>query len=400
MRVSTQQVYLQSLSSMLDIQARAAKAQLQIASGKRILTPADDPTAAAGVLRLEARLAALKQYDRNAGIAELRLKQQESTLDGVGGALQRVRDLLLQGKSTLLSAADRRSIAVEVEQRFEEILGLANTRNEAGEYVFAGSAVDVRPFNDTGAGGVSYAGDQGVRRLQVGESRFVGDGFSGYDVFMAIRNGNGTFVTGTAAANTGAGRIPPGEVVDPGAYLQHDYRIVFTAPDTFDVIDDTAAATVISGQTYVPDAVIAFDGINVSVTGAPATGDEFTVEPAQNQSMFTTVQNIADGLRMVLSGAVSEAQFQQQLDQALADLDLALENVLEIRANIGARLNTLDAERNVNANLNLELETIRSELQDADITAVVSRLAQETNALEAAQAAFARVHSLTLFDFF
>ena len=81
------------------------------------------------------------------------------------------------------------------------------------------------------------------------------------------------------------------------------------------------------------------------------------------------------------------------------DLDQAMEKVAELRSSTGARLNTIEAQRNNNEDSGINLQTLRSNLEDVDLTAAISKLAQQTTALEAAQAAFVRVQDLSLFDY-
>ncbi|MEQ8232194.1 MAG: flagellar hook-associated protein FlgL [Gammaproteobacteria bacterium] len=399
MRVSTNQLYAQSLNRMFELQQRTVAIQEQVASGKRINRPGDDPVAAAAVLQLEERLQAVEQFERNAGVAEQRLGHVDDVLGGVSNVLQRTRELLIQGRSEALGPGDRRAIAAEVREQLDVLVDLGNARSASGEFIFAGAAVTTRPFTRDALGNVSYNGDQTVRRIQVSESRQVEESFSGHDALMAVRNGNGTFVTGMNAANTGTAQVSDNVVVDSAAWVDHDFRIRFTAPDTYEVIDDTAGSTVLAAQPYVEGTAINFAGMAVTVFGTPAAGDEFTVAPSANQSMFETVGNIATALETGFATPAGQARFGFDLDRAIEDLDLAMEQVNALRATTGARLNTIEGQRNANEDARLNLNTLRSNLEDVDIVAAISDLARETQALEAAQAAFVRVQDLSLFNY-
>lgn len=367
MRVTTNQMYTQSLSRILELQRSATDAQTQIATGKRVLQPADDPVAAAAVMQIEERVAAVAQFDRNGVIAEQRLTQVDDTLNGVTNVLQRVRELVIQGRSESLAFSDRKAIAAEVREQLDVLIDLGNTRNASGEYIFAGASATTRPFTRDAAGVVSFNGDQLARRIQLSETRAVGESFSGDHAFLKVRSGNGTFATGRNPANTGTGQISDNIVTAGTAFLGHDYRIRFTSATTFDVIDDTAAATVLAAQTYVPGAAIAFDGMAVTVIGAPATGDEFTVEPSPYQSMFETLRNVAVALETPVIDDAGDAAFGFDIDRSIENLDMAMEKVAELRATTGARLNTIDAQRNINADANLNLQVTQSSLEDVDL---------------------------------
>ncbi|MCC7413384.1 MAG: flagellar hook-associated protein FlgL [Gammaproteobacteria bacterium] len=399
MRIASEQLFQRSLSLMLQQQADVVRTQNQISSGKRILSPADAPADAARVLDISQTLAATDQYQTNAGIATVRLEQADSVLTSVQNALQRVRDLALQGRSAQNSAADRTFIAAEVRERLDELVGLANTRDANGEYVFAGFSSDAVPFTRDIAGNVTYAGDAGRRELQIGAERRIADREPGDAVFMAIRNGNGKFVTDPAPTNTGTGVIAPGSVTDPATYQAHDFRIVFSAAGTFDVIDDTTATTVLAAQSYVAGASINFNGLAVEIKGTPAAGDTFRVGPSRNQSVFTTMQKLVTALETPFTSPAVEARFAHELNRTLTDIDQALEHVLSDRTSIGARLKAIDAQKVVNDDLSYQLTSVRSSLEDVDIVEASISLNRGILALQAAQQAFARTQQLSLFNY-
>jgi flagellar hook-associated protein 3 FlgL len=179
MRVSTAQVFRQSIDAMLERQRELAQTELQVASGKRIQRPSDDPSAALRILDIQEAQQRLAQYQRNADAAMARLAQEETALIGIENLLQRVRELAVQGANGTLSDEDRDAIAVEVREHMDAYLQLANTRDANGEYIFAGFQSLTRPFNHDGAGGFSYDGDDGQRMLKIGDSREVATGDPG-----------------------------------------------------------------------------------------------------------------------------------------------------------------------------------------------------------------------------
>jgi flagellar hook-associated protein 3 FlgL len=191
MRISTSLFYQQGLNAMLSQQSTLAKTQLQLSTGKRILTPSDDPSAAAKVLDLDKLIESTGQYQRNADTAQARLTIEESALSSAGDLLQRVRELAVQANNDSLSAEDRNAIAVEVRQHLDGLLQIANTRDSNNEYLFAGYQTGTPPFSTDGVGNFTYAGDQGVRELQIGSTRYVSTGNSGDEVFMHVDDGAG-----------------------------------------------------------------------------------------------------------------------------------------------------------------------------------------------------------------
>ena len=399
MRVTTSQFYSQSVSRILDLQARQRDVTNQISGGKRITQPGDDPVAAAEVLQIRSRTNAAEQYGRNGVQADSRLTQVDDVLGSVSSLLQRVHDLVLQGRSETLGDSDRDSIAKEIREQTDVLLDLGNTRNASGEYIFAGATVNARPFTADALGNVSYNGDQTVRELQLSPNRTIAESFSGRDALFAVRNGNGTFVSGRVPGNTGTGQISGNAVVDGSSYLAHNFRVSFTSATTYDVVDDTLGSNVATAQAYVDGAAISFNGSEITIIGAPSTGDQFTVKPSANQSMFKSLGNIVTALETGYNNDTEQANFGFDIDRALESLDRSLEKIGELRATAGARLNSISAQADGNEQVTLNLETLRAKLEDVDLSTAISQLTQDTTALEAAQKAFVKVQGLTLFEY-
>lgn len=185
MRISTSWAQQLGLNAMLDQQARLSKTQMQLASGKKILTPSDDPVGAARLVDLDHRIKQTEQYQSNLESARQRLWLQESVLQNAVDVLQQVTELGMQGLNGTNTPSDRNSIAIEMEGLRDHLLKLANTQNANGEYIFAGFKSKTPPFTQIAApgGGFSYDGDSGQRNIQVGMERTIADGNPGDSVF-------------------------------------------------------------------------------------------------------------------------------------------------------------------------------------------------------------------------
>ena len=399
MRISTSQLFAQSLNRITDLQSKISDIQNHIASGRRITQPGDDPVGAATVLQIGERMQALTQFDRNGVQAEQRLNQVDDVMSNASTNMQRVQELLLQGRSEALGASDRRAIATEVRERLDILVDLGNSRNASGEYLFAGGSVTTRPFTRDATGNVSYNGDQTTRRIQISEGRSVEESFAGDLALFAVRNGNGSFATAMAAGNTGTAQIDDNVVINIAAFQTHDFRISFTSPTTYDVIDDTLATTIQTAQPYTDGGPVTFSGMQITVFGTPATGDEFLITPSRNQSMFETINEIAVTLETGFSTPAEAARFGFDLDRSIENLAQAAERISALRATTGARLNSIELQRNLHEDVSINLQTLRSELEDVDLAEAISIFSQQMTALEAAQATFVRVQGLSLFNF-
>jgi flagellar hook-associated protein 3 FlgL len=397
MRVSTSQFFRQSTSGILEQQASLVRTGQQVASGRRILAPADDPTGAKRLLDLEQSLELTAQFVTNGKIATNRLGLEDGALDAAGNILQRVREIAVQANNSTLTAPDRQALAREVGVRLDELLGVANTKDGNNEYIFAGVSSQARPFAANGAGGFVYNGDQTRREIQIGPDYRVAMGDDGSSVFLQPRNGNATFATGQGGANTGTGIIDDGALLDPALWVPDSYSITMTSATAYEVRD--GAAALVTTGTFSSGAAISFAGIQVGITGQPAAGDSFSVDPSVRQGMFTTVQDLESALNASQVTPAEQAAFNNAMNRSIADIDQALERLLAVRADVGARLVAVENEQQANEGFEIHLQTLRSEIEDLDLAEAISRLTQQSTALEAAQASFVRIQDLSLFRF-
>jgi len=245
-RISTSQIQLSGLNKMLEQQSKLLLTQQQLATGKRILSPADDPTATAKIVGLDQTLQVTEQFQDNINFARSRLVLEESVLAGLNDSLDRVRELAVQANNSTLTDADRQSLSIEVRERLSELLALSNTQDAGGEYLFSGYQGNTQPFAATASGPYVYNGDDGQRFLQIGSSRQIAVTDSGTSIFRAIRNGNGTFTTSDNQSNTGSGVIDPGSVSNAALIDGDSYNLSFfaatTATGTLSYGDDLTTA--------------------------------------------------------------------------------------------------------------------------------------------------------------
>jgi len=394
-RISTAGLHSAVITQMLAQQARLSATQSQIASGKRIQSPADDPIAATQITAMEQARTQLAQYAKNADALSSRLNVGEQAMADATNLLQRVRELTVQSNSAALDASARGSIAAELSARVQELQDLANRRDANGEYLFAGLSTQTQPFSRA-AGGVTYAGDQGTRALEISADQRVVDGFSGYQTFMNVPEGNGTFSV-AQGVHTGASSIDSGQVTNAAVWVPGSYTLQFTAPDTWQVVD--AASTVVATGAYTSGSTIGFNGAQVVVSGTPATGDTYAIAPAGKQSIFTTIDSLITSLTTALDGPIGRSTLNTQAGGALTQLDQALSHLINQRAEIGARLNTVDNATTARQQLDDSLTGSVGKLQDLDYATAVSNMNQQLLGLQAAQAAYGRISQLSLFNY-
>ena len=216
-----------------------------------------------------------------------------------------------------LSGNDRESIAVELASRLEQMQDIANRKDGGGEYLFSGFSTLTQPFAGAGSGNVTYSGDQGARLLQVGATQRVADSHSGFDVFMNIPSGNGTFDTSVDAANTGSGAISAGSVSNAAAWVPDNYTLTFTTATDWEVTDTaTPTPNVVASGVYSAGATIGFNGAQIVISGAPAPGDSFSIDQSRGENIFKTLGGIVDALRQPANDAAANAKFYMEIGRA------------------------------------------------------------------------------------
>ena len=402
MRLSTNTIHEQGVNSILKQQEALLHVQQQVSTGRRVLTPADDPIAAALALDITQTSAINTQFSENRTTAASQLGFTEGVLDGVTNLIQNVQTATVSAGNATFTDADRLSIARELRGRFNELVGFANSTDATGQFLFSGYQGDTKPFNQT-ATGVQYNGDQGERLVQIGASRQIATNSSGTDLFERIKNGNGVFATTANPTNNGSGVVDTGIVVSPANLTGDNYQISFTVAagvTTYDVTDTTTGAILSTGNPYTSDEAISFDGIQFSIKGEPANGDQFNVSPSSNQSLFKTIDDLINVLSTSVTGQPGGGtQLTNGLNTALQDLGNSLDHVLTVRASVGVRLQEIEVLQSVGEDTEIQLQQNLSQLQDVDIAKAITDLNQQRVFLEAAQRSFATVSDLSLFDF-
>ena len=132
MRISTNTMYEMGSRQISELQVGLAKTQQQISTNRRILTPADDPVAAAAALGMDQALSINAQFTTNRSNAKSALSEEESVLQSVTSLLQSVKDVIVGAGNGALDDAQRKMYATQLHSNFDELLGLANSRDSSG----------------------------------------------------------------------------------------------------------------------------------------------------------------------------------------------------------------------------------------------------------------------------
>ena len=394
MRISTLQIFDAGSRNILSSQSTLYKTQNQLGSGRRILTPQDDPVGASQVLLDTQAKEVNLQYADNQKNASLQLALEEDRIKSVVESIQYIKEQVVAGNISTYTDEQRKFFAGELQSQLDFLVGMANSADASGHYLFSGYQGETQPFQNIN-GEITYYGDEGQRLLQVGASRQIAVSDSGHAVFERNLTGNGVFAMGAASTNTGTGVIGVGSVTNPTAWA--------AAATSYSLTFDGAGNYTINGGAPIPytsGQAIQISGVSFSIQGTPVLGDTFTVAPSTTQSMFTTIQNLITAFDTpITANPAATAQFQNSISEGMLNLDKILDNAARVNASIGERRKELAGLVDVSANLDLNYADKISKLQDLDYAEAISRFMSQQMQLEAAQSSFSKISNLSLFNY-
>lgn len=191
MRISTQQYFDTSAAKYQNNYSGVVQAQQQASSGVRVQTAGDDPVAAQRLLMLQQQKDMLAQFSGNISNIQSSLTNEESVLTAISATIQAASQLALKAGG-VTSDADRKSISVEVGALEDQLLGLLNSKDAAGNYLFSGSKTDTPPYSRNIDGTYNYQGDENELSLQVSETLTVRTGDTGKTILEGAANNSRT----------------------------------------------------------------------------------------------------------------------------------------------------------------------------------------------------------------
>jgi flagellar hook-associated protein 3 FlgL len=394
MRIATVTFHQDALSQMQNLQSDLSKTQNDLSTGKKIHNAGDDPAGMAQWNQLDVQISASQQYVTNGNYATSVLQLQMQAMSDASTTLQSARDLAVEANNPSLSSSQKQDIAAQLSQILQNLVAIGNRVDGSGNQLFSGTASGTIPFAQNG-NSVVYNGADSVNQYQIGPNQRISGTDTGASVFMNIPAGNGTFTTAGTATNTGTGSIGLGTVTNAALWVPDTYTISFTAPGTY-TVTNSGGTVVASGTNFVDGNSISFNGIQVPITGTPATGDSFTVATAGNASAFSTLSGLITTLN---STTLTPALTASQIGTALQQIDNAVTNMSNISAGVGGRLNAITSSQASAQTLQTNLTTQVSQISDVDYAAAITQLNTEEIGLKAAQQTYASISQLNLFNY-
>ena len=208
MRISTGQIQQTMLGSLQSNYSQFGRLQMQMASGKEILQPSDDPIGSVALLGLKKEQKSLTQYQDNISQVKTQLSQDEVLIGSMTEMLLRVQDLTQTAANGTNGTAELKAFAVELRQIQQGLEDVANSKDENGSYLFSGTKVDQKPVVKDLSG--SYLGPQGdnlSREVAVAHGVTISANDNASDLFFSSGNFFQQFDTFISALETATGPV-------------------------------------------------------------------------------------------------------------------------------------------------------------------------------------------------
>jgi len=392
MRVTQKILTDRSMQNLNNILSRVLRTQDILSSGKEIRRPSDDPVRFNQVLSLRTSIEKLDQYTSNVEDGINWLNLVDESLSSVSGVLEKVRTLVLQGANGTLTAEDREMIATEIEAYLEELIGTANT-SYAGRHLFSGTQTLTVPFSREGDI-ITYYGDNNSIILEIENNTTLAIGFPGDDVFFRGFEASSGDMTSVDFNNyNGSSFTINGKIVNI------DSATITSLSDLVNLINNDPN---LKSEVYAlsdGDRLIlrSRTASPLSLSGAPLEawgmidGGGDILNSREAEGVFKVVEDIIKDLR---NNEVSKLS-----GEDLGNLDEALDNLLAVRSQVGARTLRLENSLNRFEEFSVNFKKLLSLNEDIDVAEVVMQLNEHQNVYQMALAATARVIQPTLLDF-
>lgn len=360
MRVTDKMAYNQTTLNLSKNRGEMSDLQNQAATQKRINKPSDDPAASARVLAARTEERGSKQFVKNINMAKSFLEATDQGLSELTEAVTRAKELAVQQASDAgASAETRRTVAEEIKQIYDQAVQIGN-RKLGERYLFSGYQTTTQPFNQFG----EYSGDDGDMKLQVNKDAFVSMNISGDKVLLGIGLGQDGLMNRSAIVPRDVD-----ELID--AKTNEQRRLEYNREMEAEPLPLRGPASIESGrEKRVVDSKArpTQDGVNI----------------------LNALKSFEIALR---------TDDKSEIQNAIDEMDAAINQIVNSRAQVGARVSTLTASHDSLQKAILDSKSTASQLEDADLFEVVSDITKADSTLKATLETSGKVMNMSLMDF-
>ena len=373
--------------------------QEQLASGKKLLSPSDNPLATHYVQNASQQSEQIRQHIENISLARGRLDSQEVILSNMEGLAAQSKTVMMRMINGAWSDSEREAYGKEIAAHKRNFVELANSKDENANYIFSGTKLDKKPFFNDSNGAIAYAGDGYSRKLKVSNFYEIPIHEPGNELFMEIKNGLGDYAP-SYALQTGSELLLEKAVnidkEDAGAY-----QVTFVSLGNDSLGHESFGyelmrnGKVVKTDQYDPSLDINYKGLSISFKGKISPGDTVTLEAENKLNAFEAFERVA---ALVKESGYDESKT-AEFDRLIVDFDSIFSHIGRARTTLGVRLNTLDTQEHQHEDFIMALEKSKSNFEDLDYSEAVVEFSKNTRALQASQTAFGKTKDLSLFNY-
>jgi flagellar hook-associated protein 3 FlgL len=390
-RVTEANKFSMITNSLSNVESKYNDLMEKMTTEKKINRPSDDPSGTNKVLDYRSTISSIGQYQTNIDDANGWLSLSETKLSSMGDLITQASQIAISQASATASSDTRKISADSVSQMIEQALSLANSK-DGDSYLFGGSKTDTPPFSSV------YASASIGNAVKASASTSSGAATSG-----------GTY-TGTVNKTYAV------KIINGGALATSTYQISADGGKTWGATQTNLSAPITVG-----------DGITMTFSGTPATGDLYTVTGSAagyyrgNNDKLNVEIGKGNNFSYNITGAqalTTQAGGMADLFQHLNDLQTALQNndasgistqidnlknaqtqVTQFQSNCGTKINSLETAKSNNDSMNLQITSMMSDTEDADITQLSIAYQSQQIALQASYSMAAQISKNTIMNF-
>jgi flagellar hook-associated protein 3 FlgL len=425
MKISTKLFNEQQIRQFSSLNEDIQKLQDRISSGKNIVVASDDPVGSVNLSGYKTVKQQLDQYLKNVNSAQTRLSLVDTNLQNLSTIMIRANELLIQASSDVLGRSDREAIALEIDEMKEELLSLANQQDANGSFIFGGFKTKTQPFQENLDGKIEYKGDAGTTSLSVSETMVVQTSVDGESLFQKIKGSSGVTVSMfTMLENiSNSVRTASSAVHATKADTHAEFEITNSDYGTwsFDITGHGGTANIsveLTGDDPA-DIIKAINNANIGITASQSSTNPKKIKLDSSQQGEIEIKNLEiPNIKTAQKVPTSFITF-DPLDasgnkighsQTLYDNDqltsAQLNNIADtqvhianFRGEVGAKLNLLVRQNENLTERDIAIKKDLSDLEDADLAALVTDLKAQLTGLQASQQAFVKISNLNLFNY-
>ena len=424
MVISTSNIYQRNIDNFSRQSAEINNIQAQASTGKKDLTLAENLTDIDHLNAAEDHKTQTMQFNKNATMVSSRMNEIDNVFDQLHNVASRLLELSTQTGSPFLSDENRKLFAIEAAGMKEELFQLANSVDSKGDGIFSGLSSGRAPFKLNNHGVITYDGSGANKSLQVSHDTHLRQNFAGDDVFLNLGTDSNKFSVFDAVDNfVDSMNFPLGaevsgnlfsdgnsiELAFPEAGNASKFKFDFLAGGSSYTIDTsvygndyTALATAINTHTAGSGVTASSDGTNkitLTSTTADVKIENYSTDLGPNVSKSI-------GIRKTIGGAQTGFNDDYVVPHKLKNLELGeqfnkmLQQFNKHQQDLSVTAKTADNYVDSTQETIVALTEDISDIENADMAALLTKLQQLLTSKEAAQATFTRVTSQNLFDFF